>query len=328
MSYFTKPFTQPPADVRHVHALWFEGQRLPQSKSVVDSWHNESVDVLKAFHDGEKNAQETAFAITRPISSSPTPELGSYANEGIPLTNLWGLFHHALLEWPISRTPDLFAVLEAMAKLPDKLFNGEMTPSEGGDEPFTWANFPYFAADLADTEECMQPGQLCRMFPDPASAAAARTLYLRLQDIEAQCVARHIFNSTDSLVYYISNTLEKPVDELDRQIMPAFDHAKGRSFNSYNEATAYYQVKLEWNIPAAASWFRYNAQKIHDFVHAGVRLHKVPEKSEHRWSHGSERWAYWKQRLAELTASHEDERVRTSAQEALGYMEEVDTTTT
>jgi hypothetical protein len=323
MSYFTKPFTQPPADARHAHASWFEEQRKPQSdaKSIVDGWHNESVDILKAFHDGEKNALETAFAITRPISSSPVPDLGSYSNEGIPLTNLWGLFHHALLEWPANRMPDLFAVLEATAKLPDKLFNGEMTSSEGGDEPLTWAAFPYFAADLNDTDECSQPGQLCRMFPDPESMAAARMLYLRFQDMKAQCVARHIFNSTDSLVSFISNTLEKPTDELDRQMMPAVDHAKSRSFNSYNEATAYHQVKLEWNIPAVASWFRYNTQKIYDLVHAGVRLNEVPEKSEHQWSHGSERWTYWKQRLAELAASHEDERVRTSAQEALGYIQ-------
>jgi hypothetical protein len=327
MSYFTKPFTHPPADARHAHASWFMGQRLPQSssKSVVDDWHNESVVVLKAFHDDEKNAQETAFAITRPISSSPIPDLGSYSNESIPLTNLWGLFHRALLEWPANRVPDLFAVLEAIGKVPDKLFHGEMTSDGGCDEPLTWAAFPYFAADLNDTHECMQPGQLCRMFPDPEAVATARTLYLRLQDMEAQCVARHIFESSDSLIRYISNTLEKPIDELDQQTMPAFDHAKGRSFNSYNEATAYHQVKLEWNIPAVTSWFRYNAQKIYDVIHASVCLDEVAEKSKQQCLHGSERWEYWKQRLAELAASYKDERVRISAREALKYIEGVNT---
>ncbi|KAF1818379.1 uncharacterized protein K489DRAFT_405123 [Dissoconium aciculare CBS 342.82] len=263
MRYFTQPFTHPPVDARLVHTSWFEAQRLPQSnsKSIVDGWHDETVDVLKAFHGNDKNAEETAFALTRSISSSPILDLGSYSNE----------------------------MLDAMAKLPDKLFNSEMTSSEGGDEPLTWADFPYFAAGLGDTEESIQPGQLCRISLNPESTAAARMLYLRFQDMEVQCVARHIFKSTDSLVYYISNTLEKPIDELDQQVMPAVDRVKGHSFNSYNEATAYHQVKLEWNIPAVASWFRYNAQKIYDLVHAGVRLDKILEKSEHYWSYSSER---------------------------------------
>jgi hypothetical protein len=90
MRYFTQPFTHPPVDARHVHTSWFEAQRLPQSnsKSIVDGWHDETVDVLKAFHDDDKNAEETAFALTRSISSWPIPDLGSYSNESIPLMNL------------------------------------------------------------------------------------------------------------------------------------------------------------------------------------------------------------------------------------------------
>jgi hypothetical protein len=199
---------------------------------MVDSWHNESVDVFKAFHDGERNTQETACAIARPISSSPILDLGSFSNEHVPLKNLWRLFHLALLQWPTNRMSGLFAVLEAMAKLPDKLFNGEMTCEmadiKGKKEPLTWAAFPYFAADLGDIEVCMQPGQLCRMFPDPESMAAARMMYLRSQDMQAQCVARHIFTSSSSLVYYISYTSEKPIDDLDLQMMPAFDRARSQ----------------------------------------------------------------------------------------------------
>ncbi|KAG9662292.1 hypothetical protein KCU64_g2050, partial [Aureobasidium melanogenum] len=176
-------FTLPAADQHDVDVAWFERQKqrsVEKNDPRLRNWLNEEVDALKAYHDGHEDADRTAATMTRSISSSPVVDLDNYSNDILALDSLWAVLIRALVEWPTSRTCDLFALLDAIARVPDKIHHGEATDEDG--TPWEWLQFPYFSLYWPDH---FQPGEICRQCSDEAEIALARRLYLRIKDLEA-----------------------------------------------------------------------------------------------------------------------------------------------
>lgn len=305
---FHDRFTLPRDDQHDVDAAWFDKQkqrRVQKNDPTLRGWLAEEVDALRAFHDGHANADETASAMTRPISTSPVPDLGGYSDEILAVGTLWLLIITALVEWPSARTPDLFTLLDAIAKVPDKFHKGEATDGDGGQ--LTWDQIPYFTMYWPGD---IQPGQICRRCPDEASLASALRLYLRIKDIEAQLVARHVMKMNKQMIQYIIRALEKPIDDSDRQLAP-------------NEAAAYNQIKLDFHIPVISSMFVYNGHEIYNqVVQEGLRdwtPRQMPDGAM-KFEDGAERWSLWKRRLGELAQGDADDGVKIAAEAILETM--------
>jgi hypothetical protein len=189
-------------------------RRVQNNDPSLRDWLAKEVDAFKAFHDSHMNADEAALTMTRPISTSPVPALGSYSDEILAVCDLWHVIIAALIEWPSGRTPDIFVLLDAMAKVPGKLHNGEAIDHDG--EKLTWARFPYFSFTWHESiGEDLQPGQICRQYSESTLLASARRLYLRMKDIEAQLVAKHIVGMNKLMIQYIIRALEKEIDHSD-----------------------------------------------------------------------------------------------------------------
>jgi hypothetical protein len=305
---FHDQFTLPGGDQHDVDPAWFDKQKqrpIHKNDPTLRDWLAEEVDALRAFHDGNANANETASAMTRPISTSPVPDLGGYSDEILGLNNLWQVIIAGLVEWPDSRTPALFALLDAIARVPDEIHRSQATDDSG--RPMTWVAFPYFALNWPGD---LQPGQICRQCPDEASLTSARQLYLRIKDLEAQLIAKHVMRMSKQTIQSIIRALEKDIDEGDRQV-------------ATDEATAYHQVKLDFHILAMSFMFRYNAQAIYDqVVRDGLRDWtplQMPEGAR-EFKDGAERWSFWKRRLSELAEGDAEGEVKRAAVATLEAM--------
>lgn len=305
---FYERFTLPRDNQHDVDAAWFDKhkrRRFQKNDPTLRGWLVEEVDALRAFHDGYANADETASAMTRLISTSPVPDLGGYSDGILAVNTLWLVIITALVEWPSARTPDLFALLDAIAKVPDKIHKGQVTDDGGGQ--LTWNGFPYFAMNWPDD---LQPGQICRQCPNETSLASARRLYLKIKDIEAQLVAKHVMRMNKQMIQYIIRALEKTIDDSDRQLAP-------------DEAAAYNQVKLDFHIPAISSIFMYNGHEIYDqVVHDGLRdwtPRQMPDGAMN-FKDGAERWSFWRWRLGEFTQGDADDEVKIAAEATLEFM--------
>jgi hypothetical protein len=309
---FHECFTLPKDDQYIVDPAWFEGQkqrRVQNNDPSLRDWLAKEVDAFKAFHDGHMNADETALMMTRPISTSSVPALGGYSDEILAVGNLWRVVVAALVEWPSARTPDIFVLLDAMAKVSDKLHKGEAIDDDG--EKLTWARFPYFSLTWHESIGAdLQPGQICRQYSDSTLLASARRLYLKMKDIEAQLVAKHVLGMNKSMIQYIIRALEKQTDHSDEQLAP-------------DEATGYSQVKLDFHIPAISFMFKYNRREIYDeVVQNGLRdwtQRQLPIGAR-KFESGTERWLFWKRRLAELAQGDSDDQVKVAAQASLEFM--------
>lgn len=309
---FHERFNLPKDDQHVVDPAWFEGQkqrRVQNNDSSLRDWLAEEVDAFKSFHDGHMNADEVALTMTRPISTSPVPALGGYSDEILAVGNLWRVIIAALVEWPSARTPDIFALLDAMAKVSGKLHKGEAIDHDG--EKLTWARFSYFGFTWHEsTGAGLQPGQICRQYSDSTLLASARRLYLRLKDIEAQLVAKHVLGMNKAMIQYIIRALEKKTDHSDEQLAP-------------DEATGYSQVKLDFHIPAISFMFKYNRREIYDqVVQNGLRdwtQRQLPIGAR-EFESGAERWSFWRRRLAELAQEDSDDQVKVAAQASLEFM--------
>lgn len=306
---FHERFNLPKDDQRVVDPAWFEGQkqrRVQKHDPSLRDWLAKEVDAFKAFHDGHMNAAEAALTMTRPISTSPVPALGGYNDEILAVGNLWRVIIAALLEWPPARTPDIFALLDAIAKVPGNLHKGEAINDDG--EKLTWAQLPYFGlAWHESTGADLQPGQICRQYADSLLLASARRLYLKMKDIEAQLVARHVLEMNRAMIQYIIRALEKKIDHSDEQQAP-------------DEATGYSQVKLDFHIPAISFMLKNNGREIYNQI---VRnelqdwtQRQLPNEAR-KFESGAERWSFWRRRLAELAQENTDNQIKVAAQISL-----------
>jgi hypothetical protein len=309
---FHERFSLPKDDQHVVDPAWFEGQkqrRVQYNDPILRDCLAKEVDAFKAFHDGHMNADEAVLTMTRPISTSPVPALGGYSDEILAVCDLWHVIIAALVEWPSAHTPDIFALLDAMAKVPGKLHNGEALDHDG--EKLTWARFPYFSFAWHESiGGDLQPGQICRQYSDSTLLASGRRLYLKMKDIEAQLVAKHVVAMNKSMIQYIIRALEKKIDDSDEQLAPG-------------EATAYSQVKLDFHIPAISSMFKYNRRQVYDQVVQNELRDwtqgQLPVEAR-EFESGAERWSFWSRRLAELAQGDSDDQVKVAAQASLEFM--------
>ena len=215
---FHDRFMLPGDDRRDADAAWFDKQKqriVQKNNATLRGWLAQEVNALRAFHDGHASADETAPAITRPVSISPVLDLGGYSDEIFALNTLWIVIIAALVESQIIRTPDLFALLDAIAKVPDKIHNGKAADDSG--RQLTWDKSPYFCLNWPDD---LQPGQIWRGCSDEASLASCRRLYLRIKNIEAQLAAKHVLGMSKQMKQYVIRALEKNIDDSDRQVTP------------------------------------------------------------------------------------------------------------
>ena len=305
---FQDRFTLPNEAQHSVNPEWFDAKKqslVYHDDASLRDGLTKAADALRAFHDGQMDAEQAALAITHPISTSPVPALGGYSDGILAVCNVWRIIIAALVEWPPARTPDLFALLEAMAKVPDNLHRGEVIGDDG--EKLTWSKFPYFAFTWREsTAADLQPGQIYRQCPDAASLASALRLYLRLKDIEAQLVSKHVLGWNKQMIQFIIRALEKDIDDSDEQV-------------ASNEATGYKQVKLDFSIPAIAVMFKYNRNEIYDqVVKDGLRdwtQRQMPDEAR-EFKDGAERWSFWKNRLADLAQDGADDQIKLAAHAA------------
>ncbi|KAJ3571011.1 hypothetical protein NPX13_g5536 [Xylaria arbuscula] len=161
-----------------VPQAWFDAQAdQSQGKphqqaalATLKSFHDEYIKILKSYHDGNLTAGEAANMITRPISTSPVPELGDYSDHATALCRLWRLLVRALIEWPSSRTPDLVSLLTAISRVPDNIHRGEVFDDTANDvdKPLTWRSLPWLIMVWSD-KHWMQPGMITRRAPDEAT---------------------------------------------------------------------------------------------------------------------------------------------------------------
>ncbi|KAF2722597.1 hypothetical protein K431DRAFT_283736 [Polychaeton citri CBS 116435] len=312
-------YTLPKDDQQQtVDASWFDTQqkRWSRANEAIHGFLTEEMKALQAFHDGKATAEETAHAITRPISTSPVPSLGTYSDESVAIADLWRLLMTALMEWPSCRTPDLLELLSAIGKVPDKVHSGEAT-NDTGEEQLEWSTYPYIGMVWYGANE-LEPGQIVKQSPDAATLETARTIYLRQREIDAQLIARGVYSWRKQIVQYIIKTLEKKPDPNDR--LPAPD-----------EATAYDQVRLEFQIPGVSSWFRHNGQDIfNDVVRDELKDWRKKDMPKHavHFERGIDRWTFWEKRLSEISRDEADDGVRAAADAALECMRNVDTSRT
>lgn len=287
-------YTLPNEDQRTVDPGWFDSQiqRWSSSKhGVLRSWLDEEVKALKAFHDGTTEVEETAHAISRPISTSSVPSLGTYSDESVALTNLWNVLTTALMEWPSVRIPDLFALIGAMGKVPDKIHLGEATDSKG-EQQLTWATHPYLGMVWYEASS-LQPGEIVQQSPDAPALEKARAIFLKQRDIEAQLWAKHfIGQDEDRIMKYIIRALEGTPDKS----VPR------------DNVTAHEQIRLEFHVPAVGSWMQY----------AGPEIYKHVGENEG----GMQRWTLWEKRLQDIAEQESDERTKAAAASALKHMED------
>ncbi|KAI4954241.1 hypothetical protein J4E91_001951 [Alternaria rosae] len=197
------------------------------------------------------NADEAALSMTHPLSAAPVPALGGYSDQVLAVDDLWSIIA-ALMEWPSTRAPEIFTLLNAIAKAPGDIHKGKVLDNEG--EKLTWAKFPYFGVIWHErTGADIQPGHIYRQYSDSTLVEFARKLYLKIKDIEAQLVAKHVFRMDRAMIRLIIRALEKEIDQSDEQLAP-------------DKATAYDQVKLDFHIPAVSFMLKYNGREVYDEV--------------------------------------------------------------
>jgi hypothetical protein len=310
--FFHDRFQLPREDQHDVDPAWFERQKqrsVPSHDQSLRDWLVTEVDALKALYDDRIDANEAALSMTHPVSSSPIPALGGYSDDTLALGNLWRLVIGALIEWPSTLTPKIFMLLDAIAKAPGNIHEGEAV-DEG--KPLIWAQFPYFGMTWYEsTGADIQPGQICRQYSDsPSGALKARTLYLKMKDIEAQLVAKQVLAMNKAMLQRIIRTLEKEIDQSDEQV-------------AEDEATGYSQVKLDFHMPAVAFMFKYNEREVYDRVVAkelGDLTKRQMPVGAREFQNGAERWSFWRRRLEELSHESPNDEVKAAARASLEYM--------
>jgi hypothetical protein len=80
--------------------------------------------------------------MTHPLSISPVPALGTYSDEIMAVCNLWRGIIAALMQSPYTLAPEIFTLLDAIAKAPGEIHKCEAVDDDDG-EKLTWVQFPY-----------------------------------------------------------------------------------------------------------------------------------------------------------------------------------------
>ena len=136
---------------------------------------------------------------------------------------------------------------------------------------------------------------------------------MKIKDIEAQLVARHVFRMDRAMIRLIIRALEKEIDQSNEQLAP-------------DKATAYDQVKLDFHIPAVSFMLKYNGREVYDeVVTKGLgdwTRGQLPDEAR-EFQDGAERWSFWRRRLEELSQGNFDNEVKAAAQASLDYMSSV-----
>ncbi|KAI4869214.1 hypothetical protein F4820DRAFT_464284 [Hypoxylon rubiginosum] len=294
---------------RSVPEIWFEEHlsRSDLEHESLKSFSDSEVTQLKSYHRGEASADEAACALTRPITNSSIYPLGGYSDHSRALSQLWGLLIDALIEWPPGQTPSLIALLLAIKEAPGHIHAGEATDDE--EKPLSWSNLPYFDRVWSDNH-WMSPGQITRRCPDAATRELARNVYIKQQDVEAQLVAAQVFAEGTRALRYLVKTFERepqPDDNLD----------------AADDSLADSQIKLDFQIPAAAQWVKHCGQELYVSLLNNEMEGWDELPSPVSFDKPVERWSFWEKRLFAISRNGLDETTREAAELAVGYMKAV-----
>ncbi|OJJ85104.1 DUF3632 domain-containing protein [Aspergillus glaucus CBS 516.65] len=306
---------------QQVHQAWFEAPvKNYRGNSEYTEWFKsilaEELAVLQAFHSYQKSPDEAAHDITRPISNSPVPNLGSYSDEIVALCHLWDVLVKALIEWPSSRTPDLIALLTAISNTPDSLHRGEAIDDD--DSLLSWNRLPYIHMIWGDSH-WMEPEDIveeCSKRDDyEAARQHGRDNYLKTQDVEAQLVAA-------GLAYFdIKRAFDYLIFTLEWQLDPKVDRVEAPREEQASES-----FEPDFHIPAVTCWVKHTGRKLYEgLCNEEMKkwdLRDVPSVIKH-FDQPAERWAFWKERLVGVAKDWPDEFVRNAAEQAVKYMQDI-----
>lgn len=302
---------------------WFDEQRnrLKTKHHTLRGYYYTEIDVLKAFHDGETGCDEAAYAITRPATESPVPELGTYEDEIHVICHLWTLYRNALIEWPSARTPDLIKLGVAISKVPDKIHNGEATDDD--DIPMTWEGLPYFHMVWTDAH-WMLPDDILERTPEIAARPRARDVYMKQQNVAAQLVMAHILDwriACHAIIY----ALERE-DDGDKYRRRKKRHESEETEMGIKEK---WLVEKDFEIPAAGCWIEHAGEKLYSCLVQDEPL-KEPRNwklwdgmRQHQFSQSLDRWDYWMDRFRVAARECSDDYTRERAGVALKRMERI-----
>ncbi|KAK7420738.1 hypothetical protein QQX98_002540 [Neonectria punicea] len=171
-------------DYQGVLPEWFDAQhsRYSSNSDILKAYLAKEIDALKAFHDGETNTEQASHTITRPISTTPIPAVGTSSDDIVVLTQLWRLYKDALIEWP------------------------HVSLDDDDEKPFTWESLPYIVM-VWTGYHWMDPIGIVERCADAIARRHARDVYIKQQDVEAQIVAAGIFKWKHAIKHVI-NALE------------------------------------------------------------------------------------------------------------------------
>lgn len=145
--------------------------------------------------------------------------------------------------------PNLFALLDAFGNLSDKAHLGEATDIEEG-QPMAWKTCPYFSAAWY-LDFSMQPGELVRLSPDATAVEKCCAIYIKKKDIEAQLWQKKL----------IGGDLKEIADYIMEALEGIPENGVATSSDRVHE-----QIRLEFHVPAVASWMRYAGPDIFKHV--------------------------------------------------------------
>ena len=277
----------------------------------------EEIAALQAFYLYQTSPDKAAQAITRPISNSFIPDLGTYSDEIVALCKLWEVLVNALIEWPPSRTPDLVALLTAISNIPDYIHRGEATNDDG--RPLTWNGLPYFTMLWRDAH-WMSPGDIAKECSndDEAARQHARDNYLKTQDVEAQLVAAGVFD--------MKRAFHSLIWILERKLDPTDGDKDKAEVSNEAEAETYEPLEPDFHIPAAVYWIKHNGQKLYGSL-SKDRMENwnqkdIPSVAKH-FDQPTQHWSFWENRLIEIAKDGPDDFVRNAAELAVKYMQDI-----
>lgn len=276
----------------------------------------EELAVLQALYSYQKSPSEAAHDITRPISNSPVPNLGSYSDEIAALCHLWGVLVTALIEWPSSRTPDLIALLTAISNTPDKIHRGEAINDDN--TLLSWNRLPYIHMIWSDFN-WMEPEDIveeCSKRDDYETARQhGRDNYLKTQNVEAQLVAADVaYFDIKRAFHYLIYTIEWQLDPKDGRAEAPREEWLRKLFEP------------DFHIPAMTCWIKHTGRKLYKRLcndkMKDWNLRDIPSVTKH-FDQPLERWSFWKERLIRVAEDWPDEFVRIAAEQAVKYMQDI-----
>jgi hypothetical protein len=158
--------------------------------------------------------------------------------------------------------------------------------------PLTWSMFPHFSLAWFDVRD-RWPGEIVMRAQGDANALeSSRRQYIWRKDLEAQFIDSRILKLDGRYVELeVAKTFEQ---EPGVQIAP-------------DEAAAYEQNRIEFQVPAVASLMTYVYKRIFEMV---ISLER-----------GLQRWESWEQRLGEIKDEQLDDLTIYAAQIALNNMQ-------